>query len=193
MPAENSEGCTPKLRLEGALVVAKPDKLLIPYVADERSRFHHIGRYGPGNLFMALGTGAFPGDWSSDSYSPEYCKLHWAEHKRWYAVLHRFDADGNHLATEAQYGGTTASGEREANKEARRFLEAMLASLGPYDACDICVRLFRVEIDGYVFGLVYHCEDADDPDESDAVCEYVMLEPNDIMFHPPWDSGEFST
>lgn len=21
----------------------------------------------------------------------------------------------------------------------------------------------------------------------------VMLEPSDIMFHPPWDSGEYST
>ena len=30
-------------------------------------------------------------------------------------------------------------------------------------------------------------------DEPDAVSEYVMLEPNGVMFHPPWDSGEFST
>ena len=89
--------------------------------------------------------------------------------------------------------GTTASGRDEAIEEASRLLEAMLASLGQYHPCDILVRPFGVEIDGYFFGLVYQCEDADDPDEPDAVSEYVMLEPNGVMFHPPWDSGEFST
>ena len=173
--------------------MAEPDKLLIPYADYEHSRFHHVGRYGPGNLFMAFGTGAFPGDWWSGRYPPEYLNSRWAEHKRWYAVLHRFDADGNHLATEAQSGGTTASGAREASDEAGRLLEALLASLGQYDRCDIWVRPFGVEIDGYFFGLVYRCEDADDPDMPDAVCEHVMLEPNGVMFHPPWDSGEFST
>ena len=55
------------------------------------------------------------------------------------------------------------------------------------------MRPFGVEIDGYFFGLVYRCEDADDRDMPDAVCEHVTLEPNDAMFHPPWDRGEFST
>jgi hypothetical protein len=50
-----------------------------------------------------------------------------------------------------------------------------------------------VERDGYFFGLVYECVDAEDPDDPTATNEYVMLEPNDIMFHPPWDSGEYST
>jgi hypothetical protein len=38
----------------------------------------------------------------------------------------------------------------------------MLGSLGPYDPydrCEICARPFRVEIDGYDFGLVYRRED----------------------------------
>jgi hypothetical protein len=59
--------------------------------------------------------------------------------------------------------------------------------------CDIEVKPFGLKIDDYLFGLIYRCEDADDPDDPGAVSEYVMLEPNDIMFHPAWDSGEYST
>jgi hypothetical protein len=70
--------------------VAEPDKLLIPYADYEHSRFHHVGRYGPGNLFMASVTGAFPGDWWSGRYPPESLNSRWAEHKCWYAVLHRY-------------------------------------------------------------------------------------------------------
>ncbi len=173
--------------------MAKPDKLLISYVDSEYSRFHHVGRCGPANQFMAFVTGAFPADWWSDRYPPEYLRSCWADHKRWYAVLHRFDSGGDHLSTEARSGGTSAGGEREAIERAARLLDDMLASLGESRPCDIEVRPFGVEIDGYFFGLVYRSEDADDPDDPGAVCEYVILEPNDIMFHPPWDSGEYST
>jgi hypothetical protein len=69
--------------------MAKPDKLLIPYADYEQSRFHHVGRYGPGNLFMDFVTGAFPGDWRSGRYPPEYLRSRGEEHKRWYAMLHR--------------------------------------------------------------------------------------------------------
>jgi formate hydrogenlyase regulatory protein HycA len=170
-----------------------PEKLLVPYEDYESGRFTHVGRYGPGNQFMAFITGAFPRDWWSGRHPPEYLRSHWAEHKRWYAVLHRFDSDGNHSDTEVRPGGTTAGGEREAIERAHRELEALLSSLGEIHYCDIWVRPFEVEVDGYFFGLVYTCEDADDPDDPDGVIEYVMLEPNDIMFHPPWDSGEYST
>ena len=63
----------------------------------------------------------------------------------------------------------------------------------PREPSDIRVRPFGVEIDGYFFGLVYKCVGAEDPDDPTATHEYVMLEPNDIMFHPPWDRGEYST
>jgi formate hydrogenlyase regulatory protein HycA len=170
--------------------VAAPDRLLIAWEDDEYGRFNLVGRYGDGNQFMAFVTGAFPADWWSGNWSREYLRNRWAEHKRWYAVLHRFDPDGNHLGTEARSGGTTAGGQTEAIDRAVAELDQMLASLGPRDPCDIRVRLFGVEIDGYFFGLEYHCADAGGEAATE---EYVMLEPNDIMFHPPWASGEYST
>jgi hypothetical protein len=76
---------------------------------------------------------------------------------------------------------------------ADKQLEKMVAALGKIELCDIRVKPFQAEIDGYLFGLVYECEDAEDPDDPDAKEEHVMLQPNDVMFHPPWDSGEYST
>jgi hypothetical protein len=59
--------------------------------------------------------------------------------------------------------------------------------------CDIRVKPFGIEVDGYFFGLVYHLDSLEDADDPEATYEYVQLEPNDIMFHPPWDSGDYST
>jgi hypothetical protein len=173
--------------------VAEPERLLIPYEGFEDDRFSFVGLYAEDNQFMAFVTGAFPADWWSGNRPPEYLRNQWAEHKRWYAVLHRFGADGNHLGTEVWNGGTTAGGEVEANERADKKLAELLESLRPYKLCDICVKPFGVEIDGYFFGLVYQLNNYDDPADPDATYECVMLEPNDIMFHPPWDSGEYST
>jgi hypothetical protein len=65
--------------------------------------------------------------------------------------------------------------------------------LGQVKLGDIRVSPFRVEIDKIVHGLIYECVDAEDLEDPSATEGYVMLEPNDIMFHPPWDSGEYST
>jgi hypothetical protein len=173
--------------------MAAPDRLFIPWEEDEEDRFHLVGRYGDANQFMAFVTGAYPADWWSGKYPPEYLRTCWPKHKRWYAVLHRFDLDGNHLGTEAKSGGTSAEGEHKAIPRADWELLAMLKSLDRIRLCDIRVRTFGVEIDGYFFGLVYKCVNAEDLDDPAATHEYVMLEPNDIMFHPPWDSGEYST
>jgi hypothetical protein len=134
--------------------MAKPDKLLIPYFEHEHSRFHHVGRCGPANQFMAFVIGAFPADWWSDRYALEYQRSRWAEHKRWYAVLHRFDSVGNHLSTEAESGGTSDGADRAAMERAVRLLDDMLASLGDSRPCDIEVKPFGLEIDGYLFGLI---------------------------------------
>ncbi|MCE9554123.1 MAG: hypothetical protein K8T91_12210 [Planctomycetes bacterium] len=172
--------------------MAAPDLLLITWESDQLDRFHLIGRYSDGNQYMAFVTGAFPADWWSGSRPADYLRLFWAEHKRWYAVLHRFDAAGKHLGTEVRSGGTTADGESQAIERAAEELEGLLAMLGPREPCDIAIRPFEVEVDGYMFGLIYECVDAEGPDSS-ATHEYVMLQPNDVMFHPPWDSGEYST
>jgi formate hydrogenlyase regulatory protein HycA len=156
------------------VVFGPPEGLRIPR---DEVRFEYVGRYGGGRQFMAFVTGAFPrGDPSPDD---------WARRERWYAVLHHFDADGNHLGTDAWSGGTTAEGKDEAVERASRKLEGMLTSLGEHELCDIVVKPFQFEQDGYRFALVY-----EDPD---TFPEYVVLWPNNIMFHPPWDSGEYST
>jgi hypothetical protein len=56
--------------------------------------------------------------------------------------------------------------------------------------CDIFVKPFSVVIDGVTHGLVYR---ATQPEEGGPVFEGVFLEPRDVMFHPPWESGEWST
>ena len=52
--------------------------------------------------------------------------------------------------------------------------------------CDISIKPFRDEQDGFMFGLVL-----DEP-EGDEDVTSATLWPNDIMFHAPWD-GEYST
>ena len=173
--------------------MSKPDRLLIPREDFEYARFDLVGRYGSGNQFLAFVTGAFPADWWTGRWPPEYLRTFWQEHKRWYAVLHRFDAEGNHLGTEVRCGGTTAEGEDKACARAEEELVALLEPLDSLEPCDIRVQTFGVEIDGYFFGLVYELNSSDDPDNPNAAYECVMLQPNDIMFHPPWDSGEYST
>lgn len=173
--------------------MAKPDRLLIPFEDVEYSRFNLIGRYAGDNQFMAFVTGSFPVDWCIGSRTAEYIRDQWPKHKRWYAVLHTFGPDGTHVKTEVWNGGTTADGEERACNRADRKLDELLASLGPRTPCDIWVKPFGVEIDGYYFGLEYQLNNYDDPANADETYECVMLEPNDIMFHPPWDSGEYST
>jgi len=173
--------------------MTEPDRLLVPHVDHGGSRFQYVGRYGDGGQFLAFVTGAFPRDWWNGARPPEYLRDWWREHKRWYAVLHRFGPGGEHVGTDARSGGTTASGEREAIDRSLRELDVMLGAVSPYRPCDIRVKPFGVEIDGYFFGLVYVNEDADDPDDPGRTDEDVMLHPNDIMFHPPWDSGDYSS
>src|SRR5438552_3310448 len=111
--------------------MAAPEKLRIPYEDFEYGRFNLVGQYGQGCQFMAFVTGAFPRNWWGGNRSPEELRNRWMEHKRWNAVLHRFDPDGNHLGTDAWSGGTTAEGEREAVERAERRLDELLAGLGP--------------------------------------------------------------
>jgi hypothetical protein len=167
--------------------MAAPDKLRIPYEDFEGARFNCVGRYGDGNQFMAYVTGAFPGhDRFPDTTSD------WRERKSWNALIHRFDSDGNHIGSEAKRGGYDIVGRQVAGDKAWQHLDSMLAAfkLENPKPCDIYVRPFTVEIDDVIYALAYeHKIDEEDGYEY----ECVMLWPNDIMFHPPWDSGEYST
>jgi hypothetical protein len=133
---------------------------------------------------MAYVTGAFP---TGLKY---YLGDDWQTKKRWLAVIHRFDADGNHIGSESRLGAFDIEGRQIAGDKAFAHLEDMFADLtagGQPEFCDIWVKLFSVEIDGVTHGLFY------EKSEDDPASEWVMLEPRDIMFHPPWDSGEYST
>jgi formate hydrogenlyase regulatory protein HycA len=162
--------------------------LLIPYEDFEGGRFTHVGRYGAGEQFMGYVTYAYPKFYHTEETTPDGQDF-WRQHINCFAVLHRFDAVGRHLGTDVEaVEGTPDSGQRDWAK-----LEQMIAGLAPVEFCDIRVKPFRVEVGKIVHGLIYECVDAEDPDDPNATVEYVMLEPNDIMFHPPWDSGEYST
>jgi len=136
---------------------------------------------------MAYVTGAFPG---RDRYPDTTGD--WRQRKSWNAVIHRFDSDGNHIGSEAKRGGYDIEGRDVAGDKAWEHLQTMLAEIGLQNPqlCDIYIKLFAAEIDDVTYELEYvHGADEDNGEEY----EYVMLWPNDIMFHPPWDSGEYST
>jgi formate hydrogenlyase regulatory protein HycA len=166
--------------------MAGPDKLRIP---QGEGRFEDIGRFPDGTQFYGCVTGAFPG---GVKYPPPTDE--WMRKKRWLAVVHLFDAEGNHLRTDCRLGGMDGEGREAAGENAYQKLQLLLGELvetkGDPEFQDIWVRPFRVEVEGVVFGLMYE-PDEDCPEDPNAGC--VMLEPQDVMFHPPWDSGEYST
>jgi hypothetical protein len=164
--------------------LAAPQTLLIPFEDFEYGRFTHVGRFGDGNQFMAYVTFASPKFYHTEVETSDG-QVIWQQHVNCFAVLHRFDPAGKHLGTAVER--VTPDGSDEAK------LQAMIAALGPVKLSDIRVCPFEVQIGKVLHGLIYECEDAEDLEDPDATLEYVMLYPNDIMFHPPWDSGEYST
>jgi hypothetical protein len=154
--------------------MAIPERIPIAFEADHYTRF--IGKYGRGRPFMAFVTATLPSS----------RQLNWEKDKRWYAVLHTFDAGGNHLNTDAWFAGVTADGEEEIIERAQQKRIEMLAGLGKYKLCDIAVKLFSVTIDGSRFGLV------DSSEAERGFEERVTLWPNDLLFTPPWD-GTYSS
>ncbi len=136
---------------------------------------HDIGQYEAGNQFMAFIVATLPA----------VSGPNWEEYKRWYAVLHTFDAGGRHSQTQAWFAGVTADGENEVVDKARAKREEMLSSLTDIVFCDVFIKLFSVTIDDHIFGLI----DVTEPEDKR---EYVELMPNQLAFYPPWD-GSFDT
>src|SRR5262249_45815035 len=157
----------------GKALIGPPDLLRIPL---DEGRFDCVGRLDDGTQFMAFGTGCFP-----DRYVINPGNDDWQKIKRWIAVLHLFDADGNHLHSEARLGGYDIEGWEEAWGKVDVELRKLLAPLRKKNPqlCDIYIKLFSVVVDGVTHGLFYthHVE----PEENFET-EWVMLEPRDIMF-----------
>jgi hypothetical protein len=159
-----------------------PDKVRIP--RDGR-RFEYLGTLVDGRQFLAFVTGAFP-----DGVQPSWENDEWQKVKSWSAVLHLFDADGNHLSSEVRLGGYDT--DSEAGAKAWFELRGMLARLAPGEPefGDIWIRQFATTIDSVTHSLLY---EASDEVGDGRIVEGVFLEPRGIMFHPPWDSGMYST
>ncbi len=146
-----------------------------------------IGQLDDGTQIMAYVTGAFP-----DGYRINHDNEEWRKVKRWLGVMHLFDARGNHVRSNVRMGGLDIEGWNQAADKAWMYVREMLSLLQEHKphSADIRVRLFSLSIDGITHGLIYR---ADQPEPNGPVFEFVMLEPLDIMFHPPWDSGEWSS
>jgi formate hydrogenlyase regulatory protein HycA len=149
---------------------------LIPIAYEPNFYTRYVGRFGKGRQFMAFVVATLSKRKVKDP----------AKHKRWYAVLHTFDARGIHLGTEHWFAGTTAEGEKEVCERAQKKRLEMLEKLEPYELCNIKVKLFSTEIDGQLFGLV----DSSEPEEGFE--DRVTLWPNDFLFTAPWN-GVYST
>lgn len=83
-------------------------------------------------------------------------------------------------------------GWEEACEKAWSEVHAMFAlhrSKNP-KRCDSYVKQFSLIVDGITHGLVYQTMQ---PEEGSPAIEWVGLKPCDLVFHPPWDSGEWST
>ncbi|HEY0700009.1 MAG TPA: hypothetical protein VGD43_19630 [Micromonospora sp.] len=155
-----------------------PIPLTIPVMYEPGYHTSTIGRYADGQFIASVTAGYREGALPADDDDG------WQRAKRWYAYLHRFDHDGRHLGSEARFAGTTADGEEQVLDRAERMLAELLDGLPDRRYGDVAVRLFRVEIDGILFGLVDETEEYGD--------DHVELYPDELGFNPPWE-GEYDT
>ena len=136
---------------------------------------HYIGKTSDGKQFVCMIGATLPTPIPED----------WENHKRWYAILHLFDDEGNYLTTQTVFTGLTSDGEDDIIERAREERSNFVESLGEvsYQGVEVC--LFSTKVEGSVFGLV----DASEPEE-DYYC--INLLPNGLAFFPPWD-GDYDT
>lgn len=136
-----------------------------------------IGTYGDGNQFW--------GRVGAQMEQPTEPGLDdWEKRKRWYGILHKFDREGSHIGMACKFTGTTGDGEGAACQAGLTFMQECLKELGPIRYGDIKIRLFSVEFDGFVFGLI----DTSDHESGDS----ATMEPGFLTFYPPWD-GNYDT
>lgn len=148
--------------------MAIPDLVPIAYEPDYRT--DSIGAFDGGQFFGSVTATLEAGAGASDD---------WFRHKRWYAVLHTFGADGAHAGSQIWFSGTSEE-ESASIDRAQARLDAWLGALPGRAFGDIAIKLFHVEMDGHVFGLIDCSERYDGQDHAEFV-------PDDLGFDPPWD------
>jgi hypothetical protein len=161
--------------------MALPEVIPIAYKPEYRTSM--IGQYAHGQ-FLASITWAFR--------EGVFLPPDWPEHKRLYAVLHRFDPDGHHLESDVWFAGTWAEAaphlpEHPVLARAEARMAGLLDGLPGRRYGDIAIRPFRRIVDGVLFGLVI-----DRAPEGGGDWESATLLPDDLMFHEPWD-GSYDT
>ena len=146
-----------------------PEKIPVERMEDYHT--HYIGKYENGNQFLGCETFVF-----TTKQFPEGEK--WQKYRREYTVLYLFDKEGNFNEAKYEFAGTTHSLKFDTNEKT----EEMVTQLGEIEYCNIEVKLFEIEIDGFKFGLI--------PNEESKMIE---LQPSStISFSEPWD-GEYYT
>lgn len=153
-----------------------PDVIPIKHEPDYRTSL--IGRCPAGQFFAditsAYQEGVRPGD-------------NWREQQRIYAMLHRFDDDGQHAGSDIFFAGVSA--DSESVPRAERVLSGWIKEIGPVTFGDIAIRPFRVDFDNVLFGLV---DESDEDLENGHGGPWAELYPQNLGFHEPWD-GEYDT
>ncbi|MFD7630724.1 hypothetical protein ACFV7Q_32675 [Streptomyces sp. NPDC059851] len=153
---------------------------VIPIRHEPDYRTSTIGRWQGGQFFASV-TAAFPEGWSGDD---------WQSHKRWCAVLHRFNEAGKHLDSRIQFTGTTADGEEKVITAARRLLDEWLDALPERQYQDIAIAPFEVRFEGALFGLIPEEDEDEEGEDTDRV--WMEFYPDELGFQAPWD-GSYDT
>lgn len=142
-----------------------PEKIPVERMEDYHT--HHIGKYENGSQFFGYGTFVF-----TEIPIPE----NWEKYRREYAVLYLFDEEGNFKEAKYEFAGTSDSLKFDTEDK----IEEFLSKLGEIEYCNIKIKSFEIEIDGFKFGLI--------PNEES---EMIELQPSNT-FGEPWD-GEYDT
>lgn len=146
-----------------------PEKIPVERIEDYHT--HHIGKYENENQFWGYETFVF-----SKSPIPEGDD--WEKCRREYVVLYLFDSQGNFKEAKSEFAGTSDSLKFDPYEK----VEKMISELGKIEYCNIEIKPFEIEIDGFKFGLI--------PNEES---EMIELQPSStIAFAKPWE-GEYCT
>lgn len=154
----------------------------IPIAREAGYRTDTIGRFAGGQFFASV-TSAY-----RDGYSHTWGPPN--DHKRIFAVLHTFDADGRHFDSDIWHAGTQSeqlqvqhsSPDEAPVTKAYARLDKLLAELPCREYADIAIRPFQVVFDGVLFGLVIEQHGEDETEDN-----WAELYPNGLGFHEPWD------
>lgn len=155
-----------------------PNLIPIKRHENQHSGTHYIGHYGSGNQFWAQVAAGFRPPAGGKNNKD------WESRKCWYAILHKFNSQGDYLSTNYKFTGTTADGESKVIETAKLHMDKFIEELGAIHFGDIAIKLFNVDVDEHVFGLI----DTSSAETGDS----ATMMPGDLVFFEPW-KGEYDT